>query len=356
MLQVASLLLLALAAGPAEGKQDTLALTAELKDVPAQGKDGPRFQLEGTTNLGNGAVLVAYLYYEKIDTGREIYKDTPLVKNGKFSQDFPVFRTRTFPGTYFARVIYEPNLQNLGGADFPRGVFDFKLQIGDGKDVDREGKGVRDLLVAEIRALLAVADEMKAKFDEMKSKTPADRDEQLRVWRERASQIRERANPRKNPELYLLRLDVIADAGFEDQINLLMACGRAFVLQQRESMNEGFTRLKQACDVYIGDIAYPRLTDFTQMAGSVDECRALLRKLIDNPDQPVLPVRRRFIELTALLDKSVPVDYREVILGAISRGAALFNAVSDKTPDARQLHADLDGLLERFAATLRGNK
>jgi hypothetical protein len=235
-------------------------------------------------------------------------------------------------------------------------VFDFTLQIGTAVDVDAEGKAVRGQLIAEIRALIAVADQMKAKLEVLREKPQAEREAPAKAWQQEVLEIRKRANPRSHPEYFILNLDFIADSGFEDLTNILNSCGRCFVLNKREEMIEGHTRLRQTGEYWIGEIANPRLTDYGQIASQVDECRKILRKLLDNPDEPLKPLRSRYLEITALLDKSVPPDFHDVILGATSRGAAFFAAVADKSPDVKQLHADLDGLLERFAGTLRNSK
>jgi len=350
MLQVVTLLLTLAAA------QDPLVLKGELKEVPPQGKDGPSFLCEGITNLPNGADLVTHLYYGRVDPGRELFKDTVIVKGGKFSQDFPIFAKRNFPGTYTVRIIYDPVLQGLGAADFPRTKVDILLQVGGVTDFDRESKAVRDELIGEIRGLVTLADQIKLKLEEMKEKPKEEREIPFKAWSEQTLELRKRLDPRKHPEYYILRLDLLANSGFEDLVGILMASARCFVLNQRENTLEGLTRLRQQCEYLIGEIGTPRLTDPSKMAASVEECRAIARKLLESPDAPVLPARRRFLELTAILDKSIPADFHDVVLGITSRAAAFFNAVSDKSPDVKKLHADLDGLLERFAGTLSGLK
>lgn len=353
MLQLATLLL-ALAAIPAsEGGQERLTLQGELKDVPPQGKDGPAFLCEGTTNLPNNSFLVAHLFYGSPAGGREIFKDTAVVRGGKFTQYFPVYPRRNFPGTYTARLTYDPQLQNLGAPDFPRSFFEFTLQIGTAADVAAEDKAVRAQLSGEIRALIAIADQMKAKLEGLREKPQAEREAPAKAWQQELLDIRKRASPRDHPEYFILGIDVIADSGFEELGNILNSCGRCFVLNQRENMIEGLTRLRQTGEYWIGEIINPRISDYGQMAALLEECRKILRKLLENPDEPLKPARSRYLEITSLLGRSVSPTYHEVILGVTSRGAAYFNAVADKSPDVKALHADLDGLLERFAGTLR---
>jgi len=151
--------------------QDTLTITGQLKEIPATGKDRPAITCEGTANLPNGSVLAAYLYYAKVKDGKEISKDFTAVRNGKFLQDYSVFARRTFPGQYIARFVYDPSLQNAGSAtEFARTTVDFILQVGGPADVERETKAIRDQLAGEILALTTIADEVKAKLDELKDK------------------------------------------------------------------------------------------------------------------------------------------------------------------------------------------
>ncbi|HVR85571.1 MAG TPA: hypothetical protein VMU54_14740 [Planctomycetota bacterium] len=350
MLQVVTLFLCLAAT------QDPLVIKGELKELPAQGKDGPSFHCEGTSNLPNGADLSAYLYYGAIVVGKELFKDSAIIRGGKFSQEFPIFAHRNFPGTYTARLIYDPALQGLGVPDYPRTTVDLVLQIGGAADIDRESKAVREQLIGEIRGLLAIADQIRGKLEEMKDKAQADREALFKTWHEQMLEVRKRVDPRQHPEYYILRLDLMADSGVENLSGILTSSARCFVLNQHENTVEGLTRLRQSCEYWIGEISTPRLLDFSKMAASVEECRSIVRKVLDSPDDPVQPSRRRFLELTAVLDKSVPDDFHEVILGITARAASFFNAVSDKSPDAKKLHADLDGLLQRFASTLSDHK
>jgi hypothetical protein len=344
-------LLLALAAA-----QDTLTIKGSLREVPAEGKEGPTFLFEGTANLPNGSILAAYLYYDKVIEGQELFRDFSTVKGGAFTQDYPVYPKKNFPGKYVARFIYDAQLQNLGAADFPRTVVDFTLQVGSPADLDRESKAVRDQLAGELRAMVALGEQVKAKLDELKGKPASEWDPLIAAWRDESNRIRRRADPHAIREYSVLHLDVIADNGFEDLSAMLLGAARCAAADQRGTCLEGLTRMNQTAEKWIADISSPRLTDFSQMVSQIDEGRALLRKVRDNPDQPVLPARRKFLAMTELLDKSVPETFHEVVLGISSRAATFFAAVSDKSADVPTVYADLDGLLQRFADTLRNLK
>jgi len=350
MLHVGTLLL-ALAAA-----QDSLTVKASLRELPAEGKSGPALFCEGTANLPNGSVLAAYLYYDKVIEGKELFRDFSTVKSGAFTQDYPVYSKKNFPGKYIARFLYDPALQNLGAPDFPRTVVDVVLQIGGPEDVARETKAVQQQLAGELRAMIALGEQVKAKLDDLKGKPASAWDPLIAAWRDETNRIQKRADPRRVREYMILKLDVIADNGLEDLSGMLLGSARCAAGGQHGGCLEGLTRLNQTAAKWIGDIASPRLTDFGQMAALLDEGRALIQKVTDHPDQPVLPARRKFLEMTELLDKSVPEAFHEAVLGIGSRAAAFFIAASDKTADVKTLHDDLDGLLQRFATTLRNLK
>jgi hypothetical protein len=343
-------LLLALAA------QDPLTIKGSLKEVPAEGKAGPALLCEGTANLPNGSVLSAYLYYEKAVEGRELHRDFAIVKAGAFTQEYAIYAKKNFPGKYIARYVYDPDLQNLGASEFPRTTVDFLLQVGSPEDVDRESKAFRAQLAGEIRAMMALGQEVKLKLDELKDKPASAWDALLAGWRDESTRIQKRVDPRKRREYFILRLASIADNGFEELAATLLSAARCGAAGQPGLCHEGLTRLNQTAEKWISDISSPRLTDFAQMAALVDECRALLRKVAESPDQPLLPSRRKFLEMTELLDKSVPGDFHEGVLGISDRASTFFGAAADKSPDLQKAHQDLDGFLQRFANTLRNLK
>ncbi|HZE99175.1 MAG TPA: hypothetical protein VE981_19380 [Planctomycetota bacterium] len=347
MLQAVTLLLV-LQAAP-----DSLTIKADLKDVPAEGKNPPVILCEGTANLPHGSILAAYLYYGEIIEGKEIFRDFSTLKAGKFTQDFPVYTRRNFPGAYIARFIYDPALQGLGAADFPRTTVDFKLQIGGPQELAAETKAVRDQLVGEIRSYIDLADQVKAKLEELKGKPAVDWEAPLKAWRDKSVEIQKRADPHRVPEYMILKLDLIADTGFENLEGILLSAARCAAGGKREIALEGLTRLRQTGEAWIGDIGAPRITEFEQMARHVDGMRTLVRKLADDPEEPVLPVRRKFLELTGVLDRSVPGDFHDAVLEIGSRGAAFFIAAADKTAEAPRIHKELDELLDRLARTLR---
>jgi hypothetical protein len=346
MLHVVTLLL-ALAA------QDSLSIKGDLKELPPEGKAGPALLFEGTANLPNGSVLAVYLYYGKVVEGKELFRNFATVTAGAFTQEYPVFAKRNFPGKYIARFIFDPELQNLGGAAFPRTTVDFPLQVGGPDDVARESKAVREQLAGELRAMVALGQQVKGKLDELQDKPASAWDPLISAWRDESNRIQKRADPRKTQEYMILKLDTIADNGLEDLTGMLLGSARCAAGGQRGTCLQGLTRLNQTAEKWISDIASPRLTDFAQMAALLEDGRALLRKVAESPDQPVLPSRRKFLEMTELLDKSVPEAFHEAVLGISDRASTFFNAAADKSPDLKTAYQDLDGLLLRFAETLR---
>jgi hypothetical protein len=90
----------------------------------------------------------------------------------------------------------------------------------------------------------------------------------------------------------------------------------------------------------------PARTQYLEAAGL---CRTAEELIDQNPEGAAQ-------KLTELLDKSVPEAFHEVILGISDRASTFFAAASDKSPDLKTAHQDLDGLLRRFAETLRNLK
>lgn len=353
MLQAVTLFL-SLATGALQvAPEQPLTIRGELKEVPAQGTSGPSLLCEGTANLPNGVNLVAHLYYGKPVEGRELFRDSAIVKGGKFSQEFPVFSKKNFPGPYVARLVYDQVLQDLSAPNYPRTVVEFTLQIGGPADIDREGQAVRDQVIGEIRALQAIGDEVRAKLDEMKDKPEADRQAVYNAWHERSLEIRKHVDARKHPEYFILKLDLLADTGMEDLTTILMSSARCFVLNQRDNMVEGLTRLRQSCEYWIGEVGRARVQDFGKLVETLEECRTIARTLAEKPDGPIAPARRRFLELIAGVDRSVPPDFHETVLSITDRGTSFFNAVADKSSDVKTIHAELDRLLNRLAGSLR---
>src|SRR5213078_2167402 len=84
-----------------------------LRDVPPQGNATPSLVCDGTATLPDGALLNAYLYYGRVNEGREIAKDTTTVKGGKFTQDFAPFSKskKNLAGKYIVRFRFDPNFQ-----------------------------------------------------------------------------------------------------------------------------------------------------------------------------------------------------------------------------------------------------
>jgi hypothetical protein len=277
-------------------------------------------------------------------------------QSGRLHAGLSRLSKKNFPGKYIARFVYDPSLQNLGAADFPRTVVDLPYQLGGPEDLARETKAVQQQLAGEIRAMVALGEQVRTKLTELKSKPASDWDPLIAAWRDETNRIQKRTDPRKVREYMVLSLDTIADNGIEDLSGILLGSARCAAGGEPATCIEGLTRLNQTAEKWIADIASPRLTSYKEMAALIDEGRTLLRKSLDNPDQPVLPARRKFLEMTEILDKSVPEAFHEAVLGASSRASAFFIAVADKTPDVKTLHADLDDLLQRLADTLRSIK
>jgi len=231
MLHIAFLtasLVATLACQAAQGAAQAPEIKGELRDVPPQGNASPSFLCEGTTNLPDGALLNAYLYYDRVNEGREIAKDTTTVKGGKFTQDFTPFpkSKKNLAGRYVARFRFSLAFQGQAFPGLADTKVDIVLQHGTPQDVERETKEIRDRLAGEIRAYAAMGDEVKTKITELKDK-PADAwQAPYKSWVEKSADIQKRNYPLKVPEYRVLNLDQIADGGLENLGGILISASK----------------------------------------------------------------------------------------------------------------------------------
>lgn len=349
MLHVAFLLLAQAAAGEAP------VLKGVLKEIPAEGKLDPAFQLDATTNLPNGALVDVSLYYDEVDEGRELAKGTATVKDGKLSQDLLAFpgSKKNLAGKYVARLRYNPALQNLNIPGFADGRSDTQLVTGDAALVQAETKAVRARLAADLQAMSALGDEVKAQIEAKKLKTFEEWKPLLKEWGQKAVDIQARANPIKVREFRVLKLDLIADSGLENLTGILNSAARHAAGGQSVDALEGLTRLRQNAEYLTGEVNSTRLTTPSQMLLMVESARGVIKDAISQSDPAVLFMRRRFVESNLILQKSVPEELQPILLDIGSRAAAFFNALADKESNVKELYAELDKALEKLAGTLR---
>lgn len=347
MLTVAFLLLAQAAAA------DAPVLKGDLKDVPAQGKTGPALQLDVATNLPDGALVDVSVYYDRVNEGREISKFVATVKGGKFSQDFQPFpsSTKNLAGRYVALLRFNTALQNIAIGGFADSRSEIQVRIGTPGEFEVEAKAFRARLSADLQEIVALGDQVKAKIDALKGKPAEEWKPLLKEWTEKAVQIQARAL--KVPEYNVLGLDLIANSGLENLTGILNSAARTAAAGQGVVALEGLTRLRQTAEYWMGEINTPRLHSPVEIVQLIDAARKLIGDALRRPDGPVLPLRRKFVEMNAVLQKSLPEDFQPLVLEIGTRAAAFFNAVSDKEPNAKDLHAELDKTLEKLAAPLR---
>jgi len=351
MLHVA-LLLLSISAA-----QDAPTLKGGLKDIPAKGAEKPYILLEGTTNLPDGAVLNTLLYYGgRAVEGKEIFRHFATVKGGKFTQDFTLYPKKNLPGKYIARIVFNPGLQGLAVGELPEARVDIPFQLGTQEDFDRESKAVRDQLIGEIRFLTGLGEQVKVKIKELQGKPAADWDPLITQWRAQVIELQRRTLPREVPEYKVLGLDTVADPGMENLCSIFLSAAFNASKGRGDSAHEGFTRLNQTAVYWISEIGVQKLTEPAQIQALIENARKVLREALENTNKPVLLTRRKFTEMNALLDKSVPADFHVAVLDIESRAVNFLNALADKQDNAKDLHAEVDRALDRFASALRSIK
>src|SRR6185436_5126874 len=114
----------------------------------------------------------------------------------------------------------------------------------------------------------------------------------------------------------------IADSGLEQLGGTLISAARIAAAGRVEDAREGVTRLRQAVDYLVDEIGAPKLVEHGQFVEAIESCRKLAKEALSKPDDPVLPVRRKVVEIHALLQKSLSEEYQGSILDLSARSTA----------------------------------
>ena len=350
MLHVA-FLLLALGCQATAGEAPVF--KAEAKDVPAQGEGRPTILVEGTTNLPNGARVELYLFYGRLDDGPLVARQSFSVKNGKFSEGLQPYRAKNFPGKYGLRLSYNPELQDQRFAGFALGSYELPFRFGTEADYEREAKVFRGQLAGELQAMVDMGEEVKTQIDKLAGKPEAAWAPFMKKWHEKSHEIMKRADPHTIQEYNVLAIDHPATSGLENLAGILNSAAKYAAAGRGKEALEGVTVLRQTAQYLIGEMNTPKLHTPGQIVELLEAARKVVQEAVSRPDQPVLPARRKFLEMNALLQKSLPEDLQPHVLEIGKAGAALFSALSDKEPNVKELHAELEKVIERIAALLR---
>jgi len=352
MLQLVAFLFLAQAAAADEAP----VLKVDVKDVPAQGQGKPIILCEGTTNLPTGARLEGYLFYDRMDEGPVLARTNATVKDGKLAMEFQPYQKKNFPGKYVARLVYNPALQLQNFAGFRDTVVNLPFRFGDEADFQREAKVFRGQLAAELQAMVAMGEQVKTQIDKLEGKPAADWAPFIKEWQEKSHEIMVRADPHKTQEYYALNIDHPASTGLENLSGILISAAKYAAAGRGKEAIEGITVLRTVAENLIGEMNAPRLTTPGQVVDLIDAAKALTREALAKSGQPLLLLRRKFLEMNALLQKSMPEEVQGNVLEISTRAAAFFNALSDKEPNVKELQAELEKSLEKLAAPLRPPK
>lgn len=349
MLHLAFLLLAQAAAGEAP------ILKAELKEVPATEKTKGSLVCEGSTNLPNGALLQADLYYRIVDEGKSIDRPTISVQDGKFVQEFQPYPRKIFPGKYIVRLRFNPALQNPA-VNFSDARLDVPFQVGNEADFQREAAFFRGQLAGELREMVGLGEELKGKIKELEGKPADEWKELLKKWESKSHEIMHRADPRRVPEYNVLKIDHPATTGLENLAGILTSAAKYAAAGRGKEALEGITVLRQTAEYLIGEMTSPKLTTAAEVLELLDAARKLLQEAAAKPDQPVLPARRKFLEMNALLQKSLPEDMQPMAIEIGSVAARFFSALADQETNVKELLAEMEKTLEKLAGPLRSLK
>src|SRR5439155_9022493 len=127
--------------------------------------------------------------------------------------------------------------------------------------------------------------------------------------REKSVEIQLRADPRKVPEYNVLNLDLVATSGLENLTGILNSAARIAAAGRTDDALEGLTRLHQTAEYWASEVASPKLTEAPKIVELIDAARKLITDALSRPNDPVLPTRRKFVEMNSVLQRSLPEDF-----------------------------------------------
>lgn len=159
----------------------SLMVAGEPADVDRAGRKQPGFAVRGETDLPDGAIVTAWLYYGTVELGRHLDSRSVRVVGGRFEEGLTV-GAPPFPGPYVVRVTVplgrQPRavLALLEGKEIPSAQID--VRVGTAEDEARARREYWDALGALFRRFDALAaaltdgtapEDWRARFDEATS-------------------------------------------------------------------------------------------------------------------------------------------------------------------------------------------
>jgi hypothetical protein len=351
--------LAAVPAAPQEAKKYRIEATV-VETAPKDketGKEQPGFLCEGTTDLPDGCRIDVFIYYinprlggpreKEPENGSHRQQSATLVKNGRFSTSLSIFEGKNLSGDYTFRVAFDPNLQArpFAGLSAVHAYVPFTVGKPGDAEKDRAAFGAR--LFGEIKALVAIADEVAARRRADKEKGKPDPDVWAGLVKEWTRRIREiNARVHQVHEYVALEIAHIADAGVENMSLIILDLARCGSQGLDKDLREGRERL----DIVVSNFDNQLNTPINSRTARIElarEARKLFEVAVHARDERAPAARKRFIQDLIDIHNITPPEARAAILDLMRSANEIFDAVAEKK-DAREPFEKLDGRLEEL--------
>jgi hypothetical protein len=340
---------------PQEAKKNRVEAT--VVELAPKEKEPPGFLCEGTTDLPDGCRIDVFAYFMSVtptgprrkepEIGTHRQQAAAIVKNGRFSVPLNLFERKNLGGEYIFRVAFDPNLQARPFASLPAIRSDLPLTVGLPGDAEKDRAAFGARLFGEIKALVAIADEVAArrKADQEKGKAdPAAWSALVKDWTRRVREINLRVH--QVHEYIVLDIAQIADVGVESMGNIILDLARCGSQGLDKDLREGRERL----DIMVSNFDNQLNTPVNPRATRIElaqEARKLLDVAAHAQDENAPRTQKRFIQVLFDIHKIAPAEVRSTILALMGSAKELFDAV-EKNKNTKELFEKLDGRMEEL--------
>lgn len=352
-MMITTAILVLLAGAPQDARKFTV--DAKVFEAPGTAQEAPSFACEGTTDLPDGCRLDVYTYYGAADPGFHIKHTVAITAGGKFSSAFSMFEKKTLPGDYSFRVVFDPNLQAQRFGAFPAWKRDYPLRVGTPEEAEKARVALCKQLVADIKGIVAVADEAtnRRKAEKDGKPDPAVWDPLLKAWYRKLAD--ESTRVQKILEYRVLGLTGVVDNGFEHLCGIIMDITRCAARGQDTLAREGRERLDLMVSKFEADLtgvpANPRLTriELTQNA------RRALAQAVQPQEDRGPTGRKGFRQAILDLNRLVTPEDRQTLLEISAAATELFDKAEEKK-DVKEDHKKLDARLAELLQAYQNEK
>jgi len=336
-------------------------LKASVVEVVPKEKDPPGFLCEGTTDLPDGARIDLYTYFlnpdptglrkKEPEQGKHRYRTAVPVKDGRFSASFSLFQEKNLSGDYVFRVVFDPNLQVQHLSTLPTVQSDVPLPLGKPGDAERDRAAWGARLFGEIKAVIAIADEVAArrKSDlEKGTSDPAAWAGPVRDWTDRLRGINERVH--KAPEYLVLEMSNISDSGLDALGHLVLDLARSGSLGRDKGLREGRERIDLMVSNYEHELTRPP-DPRQKRIDLAHEARGLLEAAVRGPGDRAGESRKRFKQVLFDIHALAQADVQALLRDLMAQATEIFDALDEKKDvqaKVQSLQARLEELEKSF--------